>query len=114
MRTKELNLADLDLDKGSLVSTKMRVTDANGNVGTEHILVYRRTNPDPKVVEVRWLKDMLGNSDYQAIKVLERIIDILVANGLLSAEEYAETKAKRQAWRDRINELEALILASEE
>lgn len=103
-RTRELNLADLDLDKGSLVSTKMRVTDANGNVGTEHILVYRRTNPDPKVVEVRWLKDMLRNSDYQAIKFAE---------GELSAEEYAETKAKRKAWRERINELEALIKEEE-
>jgi hypothetical protein len=27
-------------------------------------------------------------------------------NGVLSEEEYAETKAQRQLWRDRINELE--------
>ena len=44
------------------------------------------------------LKDNLSATDYQAIKYAE---------GELSAEEYAETKEKRKAWRAEINSLEA-------
>jgi hypothetical protein len=43
------------------------------------------------------LKQLLAESDYKAIKYAE---------GWLSAEDYADTKAQRQAWRDEINELE--------
>lgn len=43
------------------------------------------------------LKQQLKNTDYQAIKYAE---------GLLTEEEYAIIKAKRQAWRDEINALE--------
>ena len=55
-------------------------------------------NVEPSVeLEIQELKDKLKNSDYQAIKYAE---------GWLSEEEYAPVKAKRQQWRDRINELE--------
>lgn len=47
--------------------------------------------------EIKDLKQKLYDTDYQAIKFAE---------GLLTADEYAETKAQRQEWRDRINELE--------
>ena len=50
--------------------------------------------------EIAELKSKLDATDYQAIKYAE---------GFLTDEEYAEMKAQRQAWRDRINELEALI-----
>lgn len=43
------------------------------------------------------LKRLLTDTDYKAIKYSE---------GLISEEEYAETKAQRQAWRDEINQLE--------
>lgn len=43
------------------------------------------------------LKQLLAESDYKAIKFAE---------GWLTADEYADTKAQRQAWRDEINELE--------
>lgn len=46
------------------------------------------------------LKRNLTNTDYKAIKFAENEI---------SAEEYAETKAKRKAWRDEINRLEEEI-----
>lgn len=46
------------------------------------------------------LKGLLAASDYKAIKYAE---------GLLTAEEYAETKAQRAAWRAEINELEAKL-----
>ena len=44
------------------------------------------------------LKNKLASTDYQAIKYAE---------GYLTEEEYAETKTRRQAWRDEINALEA-------
>ena len=47
--------------------------------------------------EIRELKQKLNETDYKAIKYAE---------GVLSEDEYSETKAQRQAWRDRINELE--------
>ena len=47
--------------------------------------------------EIAELKAELSSTDYKAIKYAE---------GWITAEEYAETKAQRQAWRDRINELE--------
>ncbi len=50
--------------------------------------------------EIEELKLRLKESDYQAIKYAE---------GLISEEDYAKTKAKRQKWRDRINELEGEI-----
>lgn len=49
--------------------------------------------------EIKELKTKLSATDYQAIKYAE---------GLLTAEEYAEIKVQRQAWRDRINELEKI------
>ena len=49
---------------------------------------------------IRQLKQLLSDTDYQAIKYAE---------GMLSAEEYASMKAQRQAWRDEINRLEKEI-----
>lgn len=51
---------------------------------------------------IKELKDLLDGTDYQAIKYLE---------GVITAEEYEETKQKRIAWRKEINELEAIINA---
>lgn len=50
--------------------------------------------------EILKLKGYLSSTDYQAIKYAECA---------LSEEEYAEMKAQRQAWRDRINELESEV-----
>ena len=50
--------------------------------------------------QINELKYNLRKTDYQAIKYAE---------GELTAEEYAETKAKRIAWRKEINELEAQL-----
>lgn len=50
--------------------------------------------------EIAALKSFLVATDYQAIKH---------ADGALSDEEYAETQAKRQTWRDKINQYEAQI-----
>ena len=50
--------------------------------------------------EISELKAKLRDTDYQAIKYAE---------GAMSLVEYAETKALRQAWRERINVLETVI-----
>lgn len=50
--------------------------------------------------EIAMLKAKLAATDYQALKYAE---------GHFTDEEYAPIKAERQSWRDRINELEALI-----
>lgn len=50
--------------------------------------------------EIATLKSQLAETDYKAIKYAE---------GWITEEEYAEIKAQRQAWRDRINELEHLL-----
>ncbi len=57
-----------------------------------------------KKYKIAVLKENLKNTDYKAIKYAE---------GLISAEEYEETKALRQSYRDEINSLEAEISALE-
>lgn len=49
--------------------------------------------------EIAELKANLSETDYQAIKYAE---------GVISIDEYAPMKKQRQAWRDRINELERI------
>lgn len=74
----------------------------------EALEVYLASLPEPVVTpeeEIAELKKKLEATDYQAIKYAE---------GVLTEEEYAEMKAQRQAWRDRINELEAIIGGKEE
>ncbi len=50
--------------------------------------------------EILTLKKQLADTDYRAIKYAE---------GVLTDEDYQATGIQRQAWRRRINELEALI-----
>lgn len=54
--------------------------------------------------EINALKQLLRNTDYQAIKHSE---------GEMSDDEYAPIREKRSAWRARINELEAEMDDSE-
>lgn len=64
----------------------------------EYIQVYvPYTEKDLAEREICVLKAKLAETDYQAIKFAE---------GEMTANEYAETKAKRASWRARINELE--------
>lgn len=53
---------------------------------------------DEIMAEIAELKAKLAETDYQAIKYAE---------GWIDDAEYAPIKGQRQAWRDRINELEA-------
>ena len=51
----------------------------------------------PVEYQIEALKQNLADTDYKAIKYAE---------GLLTDEEYAETKSLRQQWREEINQLE--------
>jgi hypothetical protein len=51
--------------------------------------------------EIAELKAKLKNTDYKAIKYAE---------GVLTLTEYEPIKTERQAWRDRINTLEKVLL----
>jgi len=55
--------------------------------------------------EINALHQLLTNSDYKAIKYSE---------GLILDDDYAETKAKRQEYRDRINVLQEEIAKVEQ
>ena len=71
-------------------------------VNEEALDAYIASHPEPVVTpeeEIAELKAKLAATDYQAIKYAE---------GYFTDEEYAEMRAQRQAWRDRINELEAV------
>lgn len=52
------------------------------------------------IQEISQLKKQLSDTDYKAIKYAE---------GQISEDEYASVRAERQGYRDRINELEALL-----
>lgn len=54
--------------------------------------------------EINGLKNLLEQSDYQAIKFAE---------GSITEDEYKEERAKRQSFRDKINELEKFISENE-
>jgi hypothetical protein len=51
-------------------------------------------------LEITQLKKQLSDTDYKAIKYAE---------GQISEEDYASVRELRQSYRDRINELEALL-----
>ena len=51
-------------------------------------------------LEIQQLKKQLSDTDYKAIKFAE---------GQISESEYASVRAERQGYRDKINELEAML-----
>ena len=86
----------VNIEVGNGVVVGMTVNDAA-------LEAYIASIPEPVITpeeEIAELKAKLASTDYQAIKYAE---------GVLSEEEYADMKAQRQLWRDRINELEAII-----
>ena len=88
--TKEVPVYDED---GNQTGTETRVTGRIlKKVWTDEEEIARR--------EIANLKAKLVATDYQAIKYAE---------GAITAEEYAEMKIQRQAWRDTINELEKVL-----
>jgi hypothetical protein len=104
-KTKELQMYELNLNWGRLVSQKLRIGDDDGNIiSEEDILVYT-----PEIgrltVNIKALKAKLSASDYKAIKFAE---------GELSAEEYQSVRLERREWRRQINEMEDFIKGFDE
>lgn len=64
-------------------------------------VAFYKLEKTPELVEIEELKQKLQNTDYQAIKYAE---------GQMTTDEYEPIKAERQNWRDRINELENILL----
>lgn len=54
--------------------------------------------------EIAIYMQLLTNTDYKALKH---------ADGTITDEDYAEIKANRQAWRDRINELQEQLASAD-
>lgn len=52
------------------------------------------------LTEINSYKQLLSQSDYKCLKYAE---------GALTDEEFAPTHAKREEWRERINELEDML-----
>ena len=76
------------------------IIDREGKI-YQSCLPYENPEDVIRKEEIDNLKDDLARTDYKLYKYMD---------GSLSEEDYAPVRAQRQAWRDRINELEALII----
>ena len=63
----------------------------------------KQMNDGEIISRIEELTILLGATDYKALKHSE---------GLISEEDYAETKELRQSYREEINELEELLNAN--
>lgn len=81
----------------------VQISDVNGwtyRTGECPMRTPEEIRRDEYIEEIRTLKRSLAETDYKAIKYAE---------GVMTDEDYQATGIQRQAWRRRINELEALI-----
>lgn len=82
---------------------EVQVSDVNGwtyRTGECPMKTAEDLQKEEYAAEIRTLKQSLAETDYKAIKYAE---------GVMADEDYQATGIQRQAWRRRINELEALI-----
>lgn len=82
---------------------EVRQSDVNGYAYRKEVCPMKTPEALQKeeyAAEILTLKKSLADTDYKAIKYAE---------GVLTDEDYQATGIQRQAWRRRINELEALI-----
>ncbi len=108
-RYEEIAESEVDLAKGRMYPTKIIRPDAEpvdnvtkfayADEDYETVRIYERI-PDEILTERRIddLKRKLTDTDYVVIKIAE---------GVATAEEYADVIANRKAWREEINALEA-------
>ena len=76
-----------------------RLVITDNHYKTMHISEEERQKEQYRL-EIQQLKKQLSDTDYKAIKYAE---------GQLTEEEYSPIRLQRQSYRDRINELEALL-----
>lgn len=87
----------IEVDGMKLLSPSESVLLANGWERVTQEPTEEEVAEMERVAEIERLKEQLAATDYKAIKHAE---------GWLTDNEYATTKAQRQQWRERINELE--------
>lgn len=87
----------IEVDGMKLLSPSESVLLANGWERVTNEPTEGEVAEQLRLAEIERLKEQLAATDYKAIKHAE---------GWLTDEEYATTKAQRQQWRERINELE--------
>lgn len=83
--------------------TDVQISDVNGYPYRKEVCPMRTPEDiqrEEYAAEIQALKRSLSETDYKAIKYAE---------GVMTDEDYQATGIQRQAWRRRINELEALI-----
>lgn len=81
----------------------VQISDVNGWTYRKEVCPMRTPEDiqrEEYAAEIQTLKQSLAETDYKAIKYAE---------GVMTDEDYQATGIQRQAWRRRINELEALI-----
>lgn len=81
----------------------VQISDVNGWTYRKEVCPMRTPEDiqrEEYAAEILALKKQLADTDYKAIKYAE---------GVMTDEDYQATGIQRQAWRRRINELEALI-----
>ena len=93
----------LDIEHNYIAIEDTQQSDINGWTYKKDVCPMKTDEDklkDEYRIEIQQLKKLLSDTDYKAIKYAE---------GQISEEEYASVRAERQGYRDRINELEALL-----
>ena len=104
--TKSAKLAyeiGLDIEHNYIAISDVQQSDINGDFYVKELCPMKTEEDklkDQYRLEITQLKKQLSDTDYKAIKYAE---------GQISESEYAPVKTERQGYRDRINELEALL-----
>ena len=93
----------LDIENNYIPISDTQQSDINGWTYRKDLCPMKTEEDklkDQYRIEITQLKKQLSDTDYKAIKYAE---------GQISEEDYASVRAERQGYRDRINELEALL-----
>ena len=93
----------LDIEHNYSAISDVQQSDINGDYYVKELCPMKTEADllkDQYRSEIQQLKKQLSDTDYKAIKYAE---------GQISESEYASVRAERQGYRDRINELEALL-----
>ena len=81
--------------------TSTEIAEIEQSVRDKEILISDLLHRGEVLKEIEGLKQQLADTDYKAIKFAE---------GWITVEDYAPTKAERQSIRNRINELQEEII----
>lgn len=89
--------------QNTIPKDEVQISDVNGWTYRKEVCPVKTPEDiqrEEYAAEIQALKRSLAETDYKAVKYAE---------GVMADEDYQATGIQRQAWRRRINELEALI-----